>query len=131
MILIVPPEMELASSAGPVLNSFTLLKETEESLTVVARVRTSADKALKQIQATLEKFGRQSRSGRQLTLSEIKEFKKLKSRIQMLVDEWRNSLINALEDEGISEIRAMITRREFGIWLHDHMKLTFDVIEQE
>jgi hypothetical protein len=132
MIFLVPPEMELASSAGIVGNSFALFQETDNTLSVVARVRTNAEKALKQIQATLEKFSRQSRSGRQLTLKEIKEFEKLKTRIQKLVDEWRDSLIYALEDERkISELRAMITRREFGIWLHDHMKLTFDVIEQE
>ena len=120
------------SLAGGVPSSFLMFDEVKDVSTLVARVRTSGKKTLDQIRGTLESYAKKARGKKKLTVGELAELKKIQERLKEFVDLWRKSLVEALEDEETAKkIRIMISRREFGSWLHDHMQLTFDVIEKE
>ena len=120
------PEMALA---GNLPSSFALFGEVEGTTTVLARVRAAGKLTLEEIGKTLESFAQKARGKGRLTRAALSEIRRLEKFMADFLENWRQTLINALEYD--ADVQVVISRKEFGIWLHDHMKLTLDTLEKE
>ncbi|WP_434516255.1 hypothetical protein AB6Q56_06370 [Dechloromonas sp. ARDL1] len=120
------PEMALA---GNLPSSFALFGEVEGTTTVLARVRAAGKLTLEEIGKTLESFAQKARGKGRLTRAGLSEIRRLEKFMADFLENWRQTLINALEYD--ADVQVVISRKEFGIWLHDHMKLTLDTLEKE
>lgn len=120
------PEMALA---GNLPSSFALFGEVEGTTTVLARVRAAGKLTLEEIGKTLESFAQKARGKGRLTRAGLSEVRRLEKFMADFLENWRQTLINALEYD--SDVQVVVSRKEFGIWLHDHMKLTLDTLEKE
>ncbi len=120
------PEMALS---GNVPCSFALFGEVEGTTTVLARVRGAGKLTVEEITKTLNSFGQKARGAGRLTRAGLNEVERLVKFLTDFLDNWRQVLIDALEFD--PDVQVVISRKEFGIWLHDHMKLTLDTLEKE
>lgn len=120
------PEMALA---GNLPSSFALFGEVEGTTTVLARVRAAGKLTVEEIGKTLESFAQKARGKGRLTRAGLSEVRRLEKFLADFLENWRQVLIDALEHD--PDVQVIISRKEFGIWLHDHMKLTLDTLEKE